>query len=322
MNLSIILNPDSKIVEFCFLFCVIFSRRNIQNKNVQPKSNAAQGLSLISKSSAKSVMGATNIAAVEPYHHVPTIKGSVHVPSIQESKCGNNYRKIEQHVSSVDGVTNHRNAFSYPISNQKESKSSTYDERVPSYNTHSEDEKKSMKDGENSTSDDRTGEYWPNKFDSKYQTLPSGGARYIHTNSVYNSRYDYRKPAEGIENTLTNSHEPVIANQKRLSEDSCNNNSSCNGNSNRNDNNVKETIETNDTNQNCGNNNNENFKNYSNTNSLPPNSNQQQTSLMQQMNIVRSMPIQTTTNKGLATPLSNSNYVPRSNATNLNNFTR
>lgn len=331
-----------------FLFSLCF-RRSAISKTAQLKasnhtSTTSQGMGPTTKLLPKTSTG-TNIAAVEPYHHVPSVKSSHQSPvggvtSAPDNK--RNFRKSDQPDAAAP--SNQRVVYpSYPLACQKELKSqpvtedrlpSTYPSPAgPSLNsstsTSMDDDRKTKPEdssaGNDSSSTNKVGEFWPNKFDSKYQTLPTSGiARYNLT------RYDYRRPAEGIESSLTTnvpeSNQKFNSNDKRLSNDGYSNVNNSNNNHNnhiQNSNSVKESAEMNEENQhnnssNCG----ADILAKNSSNVSTTSTSQQQPSHMQQMNIVRSMPIQTTTNKGLATPLSNTNYVPRCTATNINNFSR
>lgn len=339
--------PSDQQKNLYLLFSLDFLRSAI-SKTVQLKASnntnaTSQGMGPMTKNLPKTSTG-TNIAAVEPYHHVPSVKSSHQSPvggvtSALDNK--RNFRKSDQ--LDATPPSNQRIVYpSHPLASQKELKpqpviedrlTSTYPSPAgPSLNSSTsnsvDDDRKSKSEespGNDSSSTNRVGEFWPNKFDSKYQTLPTSGiARYNLT------RYDYRRPAEGIESSLTTnvaeSNQKFNSNDKRLSNDGYSNVN--NGNNNHNNhiqssNSVKESAEMNEASQhnnssNCG----ADISAKNSTNVSSANTSQQQPSHMQPMNIVRSMPIQATTNKGLATPLSNTNYVPRCTATNINNFSR
>ncbi|XP_065214805.1 apoptosis-stimulating of p53 protein 2 isoform X3 [Planococcus citri] len=160
-------------------------------------------------------------------------------------------------------------------------------------------------------SDDRVLEFWPNKFDSKYQTLPSG-TKFSVASSTTNTKYIVRRPAEGVESHDSNNQKLNIqdSTRKYSAEDNFNNN-------------VKDSpnistslIEAAANDKNNNNNNSSNAdtvqQKITATNSIGGAGNQSTTGQMQQTNIVRSIPISSSNNKGLATPLSNINYLSRS----------
>lgn len=343
---SKILPPLNGLKIYYFPFSICFCRSAI-SKNVQLKTSSntnttSQGMGPTTKNLPKTSTG-TNIAAVEPYHHVPSVKSS-HQPPVGGVTAATDQKRNLRKSDQLDAASpsSQRIVYpSHPLASQKELKSQPVTEdRLPSTypppagaslnlsnSTSADDDRKTKLEdspGNDSSSTNRVEEFWPNKFDSKYQTLPTSGiARYNLT------RYDYRRPAEGIESTLTanvpESNQKFSSNDKRLSNDSYSNVNNSNNNHNHinNSNSVKESAEMNEANQhnnssNCG----ADILVKNSSNVSTANTSQQQPSHMQQMNIVRSMPIQTTTNKGLATPLSNTNYVPRCTATNINNFSR
>ncbi len=291
------------------------------NKSVQLKSNVSQGVGLMAKSSTKTNAN-TNIAAVEPYHHVPSVKSNQYAPAggVQDAK--RNHRKSDQHSTSVvDSASSHRipyPPYQPPVISQKEAKTPPSEDRVPPYpnqtgNVPDEDNRKNKDDGSHRSEDGV--DSWPNKFDAKYQTLPGGGtARYSHSNGVNLNRYDYRRPAEGIESTVSaNGHHEVAANQKFAPSDKRLTDDGFNGN-------VPAKEAAADAGDSGGVANPASASDAQKSTNSP---NLQSTSPMQPTSIVRSMPIQASSNKGLATPLSNSNYVPRCTAAaNANNFTR
>lgn len=304
---------------------LVYCRRNTENKSMQLKNISSQGVNLVPKLATKTGLG-TNIAAVEPYHHIPAVKNSSNqfmsskqdVQQIQQrvQLGGNVHRKgDQQHMTNTCGdstVSQQRNHYAYPLQNQKDAlkiSSTNDDHRIPTFGSSHDDERKSSISNMNGhTSVERVPDFWPNKFDSKYQTLPSG-TKYvpISSNVISNgvSRYDYRRPAEGIDNAVPNNHDSVTNQKfsasadKRLSEDGFNNN-------------IKEGggIDPSES----GNIKGDSTKVTSNTTSMASNNQQ----LLHQMNIVRSMPIQSISNKGLATSLPNSNYGARSTALNTN----
>lgn len=315
---------------------------------MQLKNTSSQGVNLVPKPASKTGLG-TNIAAVEPYHHIPTVKNSSNqfmsskqdIQQIQQrvQLGGNVHRKgDQQHVTNICGdstVSQQRNHYTYPMQNQNDTlkiSSTNDDHRIPTFgSSHVDDERKSSISNMNGhTSVERVADFWPNKFDSKYQTLPSG-TKYvpIPINVISNgvNRYDYRRPAEGIDNAVPNNHDSVTNQKfsasadKRLSEDGFNNNvkegggiEPSEGGSIKGDG-AKVTSNTNS----MASNNQQllqSAKVISNTNSMVSNNQQ----LLQQMNIVRSMPIQSISNKGLATSLPNSNYGARNTVLNTSNI--
>lgn len=298
------------------------------------KNSASQGISLIPKpTSLNKITTGTNIAAVEPYHHVPSAKSCHNQyggPVIQQE-----LKQPHRMLGSANGIVNastmgggtmiyqqqqqhpsvsQRSHYPYPMmqQNQKDMRlHSSDDHRIPIFGSPAtEEEKRASQEnvpGEHKL-EDRLHEFWPNKFDPKYQTLPSGTKFSPVTNNV--SRYDCRRPAEGIETNLSGNHE-VVANQskfnssdKGIADDS--NKFSSGGN--------VDGVETNDSNA-SNSTYSTNVENVRSANGA--NVNQQHQPFTQQMNIVRSMPIPNNSNKGLATALPNSNQSSK-NADNAN----
>lgn len=224
----------------------------------------------------------TNIAAVEPYHHVPS---HGYQPSLDVKRS---HRKSDPQPLQQD-QSHQRKVSHYPSHNQKDvakvSPNSNEEQRL-----HQDDDRNRSGDSNDPSKEERLPEFWPNKFDSKYQTLPSG-TKFAATNNV-NAKYILRRPGEGVEsnspqqNAQENTNQKVTE-RKYSSEDNFNNN-------------VKE-------NQLDDKNNNGNADSGKNTNANVGNQ-----PTVQQNTIVRSIPIASNSNKGLATtPMSNINYLSR-----------
>jgi len=198
--------------------------------------------------------------------------------------------------------------------NQKEPRlSSTEDHRIPVFGSPATEEDKKAASEESGPGEqkleDRLHEFWPNKFDPKYQTLPSGTKFSPTVSNV--SRYDCRRPAEGIETASSSNHE-AVGNQSALT-------SSDRGiaeDSNRFSGSNTDGVDTNGSSVNNSSTCSSNVENVRSTSGTSIN--QQQQTFMQQMNIVRSMPIPSNSNKGLATALSNSNQSSKTAADSPN----
>lgn len=301
----------------------------------------------------------TNIAAVEPYHHVPSSTNNHYQPAldvkrnhrkgdqsphqqqqqqqqhhhIQQQQQQQQHHHQQQHLQhqhqnhlhqqqqqqyhqlSNSDVGNHQQrkpSGYHQVHNQKEivvdeqrTQFSSDDERRQQQ--HQQQQQQQMNKynsdmaGDGCKSDDRVLEFWPNKFDSKYQTLPSG-TKFSVAGSATNTKYIIRRPAEGVESHDNNNQKLIQDGRKYSAEDNFNNN-------------VKDSptstgpidLSVNDKNNNGDSE--QQQKITTNSNGL---TNQSTTGQMQQTNIVRSIPISSSNNKGLATPISNINYLPRS----------
>lgn len=266
-----------------------------------PGKNTYPGMTAVPKSTGRPIN--TNIAAVEPYHHVPSSSTNHYQPALDVKR---NHRKSEPPISTVNVDQNQRSKLPhYSPHNQKEVKMSPSDEQRTTQFSSDDDRRQLHKypsePSDSSKPEDRIHEFWPNKFDSKYQTLPSG-TKFSVANNINNanSKYILRKPGEGVEASSPSNHDVVNqkSNDRKYSEDNYNNN-------------IKDSVEmTNDKNNNSGSSIDSGKSTNANANVIVVGN--QPTSQMQQTNIVRSIPIPSNSNKGLATPLSNINYLSRS----------
>jgi len=290
----------------------------------------SQGMYAATKHLAKISGNGANIAAVEPYHHVPSIKSNQQQqpPSAGAgSTTASDHNKRGSHKNDQPDATppSGQRIVIYPphsFAGQRDAKTQLADEDdrlaagAPT----------EAKPEEGGAGGSRAAEFWSSKFDSKYQTPSTGGVgRHNAT-----SHYDCRRPGEGVENApaaagVPESNLKFGSIDERLSSDGYgvldtadNNRVDDGGSENAVSNEPSQPSDGSRVGADTA------AKNLAAVGTARTGQQQQQQppARIHPMNIVRSMPIQTSTNKGLATPLSNASYAARCTAGSINNFSR
>jgi len=294
--------------------CKIVSAKATGNANA-----VSQGMGSTTKHTVKMSAAATNIAAVQPYHHVPSVKSNQQPPAgagaSLTATCDHNKRGSRK-SDQLDAMSPFGQQIavhsSYLLAGQKDAKTQpACEEHRPAAAVGFSAEAR--------PEEGRVAEFRPYKFDSKYQTLPTGGVgQYGAT-----SRYDYCRPAEGVVEPVQTVGVPE-SNQKFASNDKRLTNDGCAGFYNRVDDGVNESAQTNEASQSSdGGDDGVDPAAKNSANVGTAGSGQQQSPAhIHPMNIVRSTHIQTTTNKGLATSPSNASYAARCVASDANNLSR
>lgn len=294
--------------------CKIVSAKATGNANA-----VSQGMGSTTKHAVKMSGAGTNIAAVQPYHHVPSVKSNQQPPAgaSLSATCDHNKRGSRK-SDQLDAMSPFGQQIvvhsSYLLAGHKDAKTQPA----------SEEHRPAAAVGfsaEARPEEGRVAEFRPYKFDSKYQTLPTGGV------SQYGAtgRYDYCRPAEGVVETAQTVGVPE-SNQKFASNDKRLTNNGCGGFYNRVDDGVNESAETNEASQSSDGGGGDDgvdpaTKNSANVGTAGSGQ-QQPPAHIHPMSIVRSTHIQTTTNKGLATSPSDASYAARCIASGANNLSR